>query len=138
VIAPYLDTSAIIYLVEGSTSTRHLVARSIAGAEKDPAGRLLTSRLSRLECRVKPLRAGDQELLATYDAFFTRARLVIVDVTTTVIDKATDLRARYRFKTPDALHLATAIEAKADVFVTGDAVLARCTELRVEIVSSTP
>jgi predicted nucleic acid-binding protein len=138
VIAPYLDASAIIYLVEGSASARDLVARSVGGAERDPAGRLLTSRLSTLECRVKPLRAGDKALLATYDTFFTRARLVIVEVTASVIDKATDLRARYGFKTPDALHLATAIEGKADVFVTGDAAFTRCTELRVEIVSSTP
>jgi predicted nucleic acid-binding protein len=76
--------------------------------------------------------------IATYDAFFTRARLVIVDVTGAVIDKATDLHARYGFKTPDALHLATAIDAKADVFVTGDAAFARCTELPVDIVSPTP
>jgi predicted nucleic acid-binding protein len=138
VIAPYLDASAIIYLVEGAAVAQGLVAQRIVAAEGDPAGRVLTSQLARLECRVKPLRAGDAALLATYDAFFTRARLQVVDVSATAIDRATELRARYGFKTPDAIHLACAIVAGADVFVTGDANLARCTELPVEIVSPTP
>jgi hypothetical protein len=80
VIAPYLDASAIIYLVEGAASAQALVARCIAGAEQDPAGRVLTSYLSRLECRMKPLRARDVALLSTYDAFFTRARLEVLDI----------------------------------------------------------
>ncbi len=53
-IAPYLDASAIIYLVEGAGTVREVVLRRITGAEQDPAGRLLTSQLARLECRVKP------------------------------------------------------------------------------------
>lgn len=71
----FLDASAIIYVIEGSASARAQVAAHIVQAEEDPVGKLLVSQLSRLECRVKPLRAGDDALLATYDAFFTRARL---------------------------------------------------------------
>lgn len=134
-IAPYLDASAIIYLVEGGVGARGLVAERIAAAERDASGLLLTSRLSRLECRVKPLRAADAPLLATYDDFFVRGRLVVVEVTGTVIDRATELRVKYGFKTPDAIHLASAIVGSADVFLTGDAALARCTEMKVEIVS---
>ena len=137
-IAPYLDASAIIYLVEGAAVTQGLVAQRIVTAEGDPAGRVLTSQLARLECRVKPLRAADAALLATYDAFFTRARLEVVDVSAMAIDRATELRVRYGFKTPDAIHLACAIVARADVFITGDANLARCPEIPVEIVSPTP
>lgn len=137
VIAPYLDASAIIYLVEGSSGVREAVAGFLAEAESHAAGRLVTSRLSLLECRVKPLRVGDSELLATYDAFFVSGRLVVVDVLAAVIDRATRLRAQHGFKTPDAIHLATAIEAGADGFVTGDAALARCAGLRVEVVSPT-
>ncbi len=136
-IAPYLDASAIIYLVEGVVSARQRVAHLIAGAEQDRAGRILTSHLSRLDCRVKPLRAADAALLAIYDTFFTRARLEVLDVSAAAIDRATALRARYGFKTPDAIHVACAIDAGADAFVTGDASLVRCAEIRVEIVSPT-
>jgi len=80
-----------------------------------------------------PLRSGDVALLGRYDAFFRRRRLRLVDVSASVIERATDLRARYRFKTPDAIHLASAIEVQADLFLTGDADLQRCTEVRVEV-----
>ncbi len=79
-------SSAIIYLVEGSATVRAQVAAHIAGAESDPSGRLITSHLARLECRVKPLRDGDAALLGTYDALFTRTRLVVFDLTTAVLE----------------------------------------------------
>lgn len=132
-IAPYLDTSAIIYFIEGSASARTRIATLIATAERDHAGRIITSRLARLECRVKPLRHGDAAMLATYEAFFTRARHTVMDVTATVLDRATELRARHGFKVPDAIHLASAIEAGADAFLTGDAGLAKCPDVKVEI-----
>jgi predicted nucleic acid-binding protein len=36
-------------------------------------------------------------------------------------------------KTPDALHYATAIEVGATVFLTGDRLLSRCSEIAVEV-----
>ena len=97
---------------------------------------LMTSRISRLECRSKPTRDRDAALLARYDAAFARTR--IVDVTAPIIERATELRARYGFRSPDAIHLATAINEGADVFITGDAALARCTEIAVDVLTPTP
>ncbi|MGO9837139.1 MAG: type II toxin-antitoxin system VapC family toxin [Polyangiaceae bacterium] len=97
---------------------------------------LATSRLSRLECRSKPIRDRDAALLARYDATFTSAR--IVEVTPAIIERATELRAHYGFRSPDAIHLATAIDGGADVFLTGDAALARCTEIAVNVVAPGP
>jgi predicted nucleic acid-binding protein len=135
VIAPYLDSSAIIYLIEGSRAVRAQVEAHIAGADTNPTGRLITSHLARLECRVKPLRDGDVALLATYDAIFTRARVVVVDLTAAVLDRATELRARHGFRTPDAIHLTCAMEAGADAFLTGDAGLAKCPGMTVELLT---
>jgi predicted nucleic acid-binding protein len=42
----------------------------------------------------------------------------------------------YGFKTSDAIHLATAIEREADLFLTGDMELRRCTELAVEVLET--
>jgi predicted nucleic acid-binding protein len=48
--------------------------------------------------------------------------------------RATELRAAHGLKTPDAIHLATAIEERADLFLTGDANLARCPGLHLDLI----
>jgi predicted nucleic acid-binding protein len=128
----YLDSNAIIYGIELVSPFHQTVIARILQAEDAADGVLLTSRLARLECRSKPLSDNRHDLLTAYDRFFTRGRLDLLDVSAAVIDRATDLRARYNLKTPDAIHLASAIEGRADRFLTGDAGLRRCVELNVE------
>ncbi len=130
-----LDASALIYLVEGSTTVRKHMSRRVDAVLADPAGQLLASRVARLECRVKPLRDGNDALLEEYEAVFGADEFVLLDVTAAVLDRATELRARHGFKTPDAIQLASAIEAGADAFVTGDAGLAKCPGVKVEVVA---
>jgi uncharacterized protein len=128
----YLDSSAIIYAIEGAPGFREPVLEHIAKAESS-GGVILTCLLSRLECRVKPLRDQNSVLLSLYEEFFTRRNLEMIQITVSVIDRATELRVRYNFRTPDSLHLAAAIVAGADSFVTGDAALGRCAELSVQV-----
>jgi len=130
----YLDACAIIYAIEGLPMFRSAVLERIAPVEADPNGVLTTSRLSRLECRVKPLRDRHAELLARYDLFFARQTVVLSEISAGVIERATDLRASHGFRTPDALHLATAIEDRADAFLTGDSSLARCPGIHVDVI----
>jgi len=85
---------------------------------------------------VRRIRDKDQKLLADYDPFFAASRLEIVEISAEVVERATALRAGYGFKTPDAIHLASAIEAKAGIFLTGDGALARCTEVAVEVLEN--
>jgi predicted nucleic acid-binding protein len=127
----YLDANVIIRLLEGIDAVRLPIdARVRAAATADPF--IATSRLSRLECRCKPLKDADRALLALYDTFFLTAALPRVEVE--VVERATGLRASYGFKTPDSIHLASAIEAGAAAFLTGHRQLARCTDVAVEIV----
>jgi predicted nucleic acid-binding protein len=60
---------------------------------------------------------------------------MLAEINAPVIGRATDLRARHGFKTPDAIHLATAILWDASVLLTGDAALARCGEINVEVLT---
>ena len=129
----YLDASTIIYAIESLPPFRDIVIARVMQAEGTEGGIIITSRLSRLECRVKPLREANADLLGKYDEFFTRRLVSVVEVTAPVIERATDLRARYGLRTPDAIHLATALEDETDLFLTGDAALARCAEVRVEV-----
>jgi len=130
----YLDACSLIYLTEGAAGWRSAVEARLRTLSAT-AG-LMTSRISRLECRSKPTRDRDAALLARYDAAFARTR--VIDVTGPIIERATELRARYGFRSPDAIHLATAIDEGADVFITGDAALARCTEIAVDVLTPTP
>ena len=131
----YADANVIIRLLEGTAAVRAPLEarlRPLRGT-----GRFLApSRLSRLECRCKPLRASDAALLTLYEAFFHGPEIQLVKITADIIEKATELRANLNFKTPDAIHLASAIRIKASAFLTGDRSLARCGEISVEILGT--
>ena len=66
----YLDASCIIYLVEASSPFHDVSVQRILQYN---SAAMITSTLSCLECRVKPLRVGDAPLVARYDAFFDKA-----------------------------------------------------------------
>jgi len=127
-----VDANVVIRLVEGDAVTRAPLESRLAASLGVPNS-LVTSRLSRLECRSKPLRSGDVATLAQFDLFFAGVELLVFEVSPDVIERATELRAKYGLKTPDALHYATALEAGASVYLTGDRTLSRCTELTVEL-----
>jgi len=130
----YIDACCIIYAIEGLPQFKEPVLKRLIEVESHSDGALITSLLSRLECRTKPLRDKQQEILSFYDGFFARKPLVLAEISAQIIDRATDLRAAHGFKTPDSIHLATAIEEKADVFLTGDRLLARCPTIQVDVI----
>lgn len=62
------------------------------------------------------------------ETFFSRiTNLATIPADDTICLKAADLRRQYgtKLKLPDALHLATAFIANADMFITNDVVLAK-------------
>lgn len=80
-----------------------------------------------------PLRLNNTSLLSVYEAFFLSVDVELLELNPTIIEKATDLRAVLKIKTPDALHLASAILCGAKSFLTGDKLLTRCSEIPVEV-----
>lgn len=131
----YIDTCCIIYLIEAASPFHATVAQRLLKHSATPSAMLVTSRLARLECRTKPLRDNDAALLARYETFFGAQRFRLLDLSPAVIERATALRAKYGFKTPDALHLATAILENVDVVLTGDRELEKCTEVPIEVIT---
>ena len=112
----YLDSCIVIYYVEQHPDYFSRVDLHINRNESA----ITISDLSRLECMVHPLRTGDTQRLARFERFFSAVDLRKVACTRQVFDLATELRARHRLKTPDALHLAAAINANCDEFWTND------------------
>ena len=123
-----LDSAAAIYLVEDIAPW----ASAVQSFLRQPGAVPQASVLTRMECRVLPLREGRAELLADYDAFFASLDGGLLGLNAAAFEKATDFRARLNLRTPDALHLATAIVGGCDVFLTNDQPLPRCTEIRIE------
>ena len=77
-------------------------------------------------------KAGDQEMILRYRHIFgTFPHLAVHDVDMRVMEKMSDLRAAYGLKTPDVIHMATALLNGAQAFVTNDAGLKRVNELDV-------
>lgn len=115
----YLDSCVVIYLIQGPEG----LSRAIRGAlqpDDDDAPVLCISDLTRLECRVWPIREDDEELLDQFDGLFSSQDIERLAIQTDAFDLATELRARHGTKTPDALHLATAILGGCDEFWTND------------------
>ncbi len=130
----YLDTAPVIYLVQGTEGFSDAVERAInrSGVE------LIVSHLTRMECRVLPVRSGDSALLQDFDRFFSDDVQETVSLDAEVMDRATTIRAEYGFSTPDAIHLASAVIGQCDIFLTADIDLARFPDIRVQVVSSEP
>jgi predicted nucleic acid-binding protein len=89
-----------------------------------------------MECRVKPLRDGNSALLLDFDDFFAGTMTETVPLSREVLDRATEIRAKYGFQTPDAIHLAAATVSGCDVFLTNDHRLDRYSDIAVEVVEA--
>jgi predicted nucleic acid-binding protein len=84
----------------------------------------------------KPLRDQDADLVTAYQAMLRQTRgISLLPVNTTVAARVADLRARYNRRTPDALHVATALTSGCDVFLTNDLGLKRVQEVRILILN---
>jgi len=62
--------------------------------------------------------------------------LRVVDMDRQIAERAAAIRAAHGYRTPDAIHLATADVIGADVFVTNDARLLRFGAVRVVAVNA--
>jgi predicted nucleic acid-binding protein len=128
----YCDSVVLIYWLD-QIGPFHLRAERRMMTLQAASDQVAVSDLTRLECRVGPLKRKDPVILAVFDAFFARSDVQIVPLTPAVFDRAAQMRADLGFKTPDALHLAAAIEAGCHSFLTNDARLSRRTDIPIEI-----
>jgi uncharacterized protein len=112
----YLDTCIVIYLIE-----KHLIhfAKIELLMEKSFNTTFCYSPLIRMETSVMPFRTKDFQLQRLYELFFDSQSLL--PITDQVFDNVAQLRADFpSLKTPDAIHLATAIYHNCDEFWTND------------------
>ncbi len=128
----YPDACILIYLVEGHPILCPRIEAALRGAVNITLG---LSELLRMECRVGPMRTANAPLLARFDRVFSATDHRFLDVSRQAFELATELRAHNGLKTPDALHLATAIKNGCDQFWTNDRHLEKAADGRIAIVA---
>jgi predicted nucleic acid-binding protein len=111
----YLDSCLVIYLVEDHPVFGPQVSAAIASQRAEV---FATSPLVRLECLVGPRQAGDVALERDFEAAL--ARFHPLPIVSEAFDAAASLRARHGLRTPDALHLATALRQGCSHLWTND------------------
>lgn len=127
----YWDSCVFIYYLEADEDVRAKIRTRLLSI---PHAILCHTALTELECRVEPLRNGKQDLLSQYDRLFASPLTRRIDLDDSVYRQATELRAEQRLKTPDALHLAAALQYGCESFWTRDDRLARAVSGRIELV----
>jgi predicted nucleic acid-binding protein len=130
----YRDSVVLIYFLDASDAFHQKAAARLT-ALGSAGDELAVSDLTRLECRVKPLQTADAKRLAVFDGFFALPDVRKAPLTAGVYDRAALLRARFAFKTIDAIHLAASVESGCDRFLTQDHRLTRCTDITVELLT---
>lgn len=116
----FLDSCLVIYLVEQIEPWRTRVEAALRAARFE---RLVISELVRMECLVGPFKTGDVRVEHAFLTFFEGCEMAPILPST--FDLAAHIRADYGLKTPDALHLAVAVESRCDELWTNDDRFAR-------------
>ena len=126
-----LDSSVLICFVEENPTHIANLDR-LFGAIADGRLEAACSAMTLMECLVAPYRSANTALAEQYEAILTGSRgLRLVHVDLDLLRAAAQIRAATRVKTPDALHLASALRAGCTAFVTHDRRLPSIPGLRI-------
>jgi predicted nucleic acid-binding protein len=128
------DTAPMIYFVE-----KHPVYfdRMLSVMKYVDSGQIRggAATLALLEVLVQTLKIGSNTLADGYEDILVKsAGFTLNPLTTSIARRAADFRARYGLRTPDAVHVATAVHKKYDAFLTNDTTFKRVSEIAILIV----
>ena len=125
------DSMLFIYHFESNKEFGEAAADLLRRTESGSC-RLVCTTLALLEVLVVPKRSGRADLCQQYrEVFDSFPNLRMQPVGEEIAEIASDLRARYNIKTPDAIHAAGAIAAGADAFISQDGNLKKIREIPV-------
>lgn len=126
-----LDTSCFIY-VFAEHPQFFPAAFAVLDYIRSGKARGIVSVITVTELLYRVGEAGDKKLRIEYETSLEGfPNLNIAPVTLEVAKLTADLRYKYKIATPDAIHLATAIQEKAGLFVTNDNALKKIKEINI-------
>ena len=115
----FWDTNLFIYLFEQNAewSARVIELRRRMLSRGDE---LLTSYLTVAEALTKPKELGNPILEKSYLNFFMAGAVKLIGFEVEAAKRYAEIRSRHRIRPADALQLACAAAASADLFITND------------------
>jgi predicted nucleic acid-binding protein len=123
-----LDTSIFIFQVEENSKYVGLTDR-IFNWIKMPKASGVTSTITMLEVLVQPYRDADEERVDGFYALLSSyPHLEWIETSLEIADRAAQLRADFKLRTPDAIQAATALTSAATGFISNDPVFRRVPE----------
>ena len=126
-----IDANVLIYLVEDRGLWAERAEELFTEIEKRHIAPICSA-LVATELLQHPLRQGNERMVQEYQRIlFTESEIQFVNITIPVAVHAATLAAQYRLKTPDAVHLACALEGGATAFVTADKGIKGIKELEI-------
>lgn len=127
----YVEAAPLVYYVEENPTYAERMDAVVAFIENTPI-EAISSVITLTEVLTHPMRIGQTSLEQEYrDILLHSNSFRLLQVTAAIAENAAQLRARYNLRTPDALHTATAIDARCDAFLTNDLGLKRVQEIDI-------
>lgn len=116
----YLDSNIFIYALEDLPPFAEHI-HPLFEACQFGSIRPVTSALTVAEVLVKPLRDGHEQKAREFRDFLCDAGVLsLADVTIALLETAARVRAQHGISLPDTVHVATALTAKCEIFLTND------------------
>lgn len=127
-----IDTNVLVYTVERIQPYMSALSPLWESAERGDV-HVVVSALALTEVLVRPLQMGDAQMETAYRRLLLDSEaLQLEPIDTRVLELAASLRASYSsLKTPDAIHLATAMSCGCGCFLTNDRQLRHVSGLEV-------
>ena len=130
----FWDTNLFIYLFEGQGDRADRVA-TLRRRMVERGDQLYTSTLTLGEILIKPLEQNDEALARRYEEALMRS-VVLVPFEREAARAYAGLRRQAGLRAPDAIQLACAAQARADLFIANDERLSRIAAPGVQFVTS--
>jgi predicted nucleic acid-binding protein len=121
----YLDSNIVILAVETGNQWTDMLRLLFEAIDRNEI-RAVTSEMTIAEVLAKPLALGATDVIAQYEALFVEnSQLETIEIDRAILRSAAGLQGRLGVKLIDAIHAATALEARCDFFVSNDIRLGR-------------
>lgn len=131
-----IDSSILIYVFENNPIFLVPAKKILSMAELGVIV-IIFSTVGIIEVLTGPKKFNQKSLVSEYKQKLNNfPNLQIKNLSDSIIELASDLRAKYNLRTPDAIHIATAIESGATIFYTNDKKLKVVKEIKVKTLSS--